>query len=57
MKGWYDRMRARVWLACMVPVVLVLYPLALALGVLDEERIGLRQVLAEMWHEFKRGEA
>ena len=57
MKGWFDRLRARVWWACMVPVVLVLYQLALALGVLDEERIGLRQVLAEMWQKFKRGEA
>ncbi len=57
MKGWFDRLRCRVWWACMFPVVLVLYPLALALGVLDEERIGLRQVLAEMWQEFKRGEA
>ena len=57
MKGWFDRLRARVWWACMVPVVLVLYPLALALGVLDEERIGLWRVLAEMWQMFKRGEA
>ena len=57
MKSWFDRLRARVWWACMVPVVLVLYPLALALGVLDEERIGLRQVLREMWRCFLRGEA
>ena len=57
MKGWFDRLRARVWWACMVPVVLVLYPLALALGVLDEERVGLLGVLREMWQMFKRGEA
>ena len=57
MKGWFDRLRCRVWWLCMFPVVLVVYPLSALLGMLDEERIGLRQVLAEMWQMFKRGEA
>ena len=57
MKGWFDRLRARVWWLCMFPVVLVVYPLSALLGMLDDERESLWQVLRDMWQCFKRGEA
>ena len=57
MKGWFDRLRARVWWACMFPVVLVVYPLSALLGMLDEQRCGFWEVLRDMWKGFKRGEA
>ena len=54
---WLDRLRCRVWWLCMFPVVLVVYPLSALLGMLDDERESLWQVLREMWQCFKRGEA